>query len=59
MYFENSKTIPANYTLKDKDITFDIDITTISLDITNNEIKIIYLVNDSNNKYEYYIVRSE
>lgn len=59
MYFEKSKTISSTYTIKKEEITLDIDITTLSLTINDNEIKLNYLVTDSNNKYEYYIMRSD
>lgn len=59
MYFEKSKTISSTYTIKKEELTFDIDITTLSLTINDNEIKLNYLVTDSNNKYEYYIMRSD
>jgi hypothetical protein len=55
MYFNYLKTIPSLYTIKENDLTLEIDITTIDIDITDNEIKIIYLVNDSKNKYKYYL----
>lgn len=59
MYFEKSKTISSTYTIKKEELTFDIDITTLSLTINDNEIKLNYQVTDSNNKYEYYIMRSD
>lgn len=59
MFFEKSKTISSTYTIKKEELTFDIDITTLSLTINDNEIKLNYLVTDSNNKYEYYIMRSD
>ena len=59
MYFEKSKSISSTYTIKKEELTFDIDITTLSLTINDNEIKLNYQVTDSNNKYEYYIMRSD
>lgn len=55
MYFETSKKISSIYNLKENDLTLEINITTISIERTKNEIKIIYLVDDSKNKYEYYL----
>ena len=57
--FTKNKTKQSNYILKNENITLDIDITTLVIEIDNNAIKIDYLVNDSNDKFEYYIVRSE
>lgn len=55
MYFENNKTNECNYTIKENDISLVIAITTLSLEINDKYIKVLYLVNDSNTKYEYYI----
>ena len=55
MYFEQNKSISAIYTLKMNNINLDIDITTLSLEIKNNYIKVKYLVKDSEIEYEYYI----
>ena len=55
IYFEHSKRIPSVYTLKENDLDINIDITTKFIEITTNSIKIIYLVNESNNEYEYFI----
>ena len=55
MYFEINKTKNSIYTLKEKNITIDIKITTNVIEITDTSIKINYLVNDSENKFEYYI----
>ena len=48
MCFKKNKTIECNYIIKTNDIT-------LSLEINDKYIKVLYLVNDSNTKYEYYI----
>ena len=53
--FEKNKTIECNYIIKTNDINLFIEITTLSLEINDKYIKVLYLVNDSNTKYEYYI----
>ena len=55
IYFEQSKRIPSIYTLKENDFDINIDITTKYIENGKNSIKIIYLVNESNNEYEYFI----
>ena len=55
MCFEKNKTIECNYIIKTNDINLFIEITTLSLEINDKYIKVLYLVNDSNTKYEYYI----
>lgn len=59
IYFELNKTISSIYTIKENSISIEIDIKTIALDISDNHLKIIYNVVDSNTKYEYYIEMSE
>lgn len=59
IYFEQNKTISSLYTLKEKDITLEIDIKTLDIKTTENKITITYLVKDSNNKYEYNIEMSD
>ena len=59
MYFEENKQLPSLYTLKDNNITIDIDILTNNIEITNNKIKILYTIIDSNIVYEYNIEMSE
>lgn len=55
MYFEKNKSISAIYTLKMNNISLDINITTLSLEIKDDYIAVKYLVTDSENEYEYYI----
>ena len=59
IYFDVKKKISSSYLLKKEDFNIEIDITTISIEKGQNYIKILYLVNDSNNKYEYYLEMSE
>lgn len=59
IYFEKNKTISSIYTIKENDITIYIDIRTDYLEISNNIIKIVYTVIDSNDCYEYNIEMSE
>ena len=59
IYFEKNKTIPSIYTIKENDISLYIDIRTDYLEISNNIIKIVYTVIDSNDCYEYNIEMSE
>ena len=55
IYFESNKTTQSLYTIKENDLTLEIDIKTINIVINNNNINIIYLVKDSNTKYDYNI----
>ena len=59
IFFEKDKTISSTYNIKEFNHTVEIDITTLHIKVTEKEISVIYLVNDSDNKYEYCIVRSE
>lgn len=59
IYFEENKILPALYTIKENDLSLEIDIKTESINLTDNYIKLIYTVIDSNTKYEYYIEMSE
>jgi len=59
MYFEKNKKISSLYTLKENNITLDIDILTNKLEINTNSIKIVYTIIDSNMVYEYNIEMSE
>ena len=59
LYFEQNKKISSLYTLKENNITLDIDILTTKLEIKEKSIKIIYTVIDSNIVYEYNIEMSE
>ena len=55
---KNNNTISGN--INTKYYTFESSgNSTLSLTINDNEIKLNYLVTDSNNKYEYYIMRSD
>lgn len=59
MYFELNKKIPSLYTLKENNITLEIDVLTTNLEITEKNIKILYRIIDSNTDYEYNIEMSE
>lgn len=59
MYFETNKTISSIYTLKENNITINIDILTNKIELSENNIKILYTVIDSNIVYEYNIEMSE
>lgn len=59
MYFKKNKVISSIYTVKQNNITLEIDILTNNLEIKPNNIKIIYTVIDSNIVYEYNIEMSE
>ena len=58
MYFKKNKVISSIYTVKQNNITLEIDILTNNLEIKPNNIKIIYTVIDSNIVYEYNIEMS-
>lgn len=59
LYFELNKVIPAIYTIKENNLSMNIDIRTTNIEMNNKYIKITYTVIDSNNNYEYYIEMSE
>lgn len=59
LYFELNKEIPANYIIKENDLSLEINIRTNKIEINDKYIKILYTVIDSNNNYEYYIEMSE
>ena len=59
MSFEENKKIPSLYTLKENNISIDIEILTNKLEIKENNIKITYTVIDSNTVYEYNIEMSD
>lgn len=59
IFFEENKKISSQYTLKENNITLDIDILTNKLEIKENNIKILYTVIDSDTVYEYNIEMSE
>ena len=59
IYFGNKKQNSSLYTLKEKNITINIDILTNSLELKENNIKILYTVIDSDVVYEYNIEMSE
>jgi len=59
MYFEKNKTISSIYTLKENNITINIDVLTNEIELTENSIRILYTVIDSNISYEYNIEMSE
>lgn len=58
-YFEENKLIPSIYTIKEDNITLEINIKTNLIEINNNNIKIKYTVIDSKQEYEYNIEMSE
>lgn len=55
IYFELNKVLPANYTIKENNLSLSIDIRTNKIEIKDNYIKISYTVIDSENNYEFYI----
>lgn len=59
LYFELNKVLPANYTIKENDLSINIDIRTNKIELNDNYIKIMYTVIDSDTNYEYYIEMSE
>ena len=59
MYFKKNKKFSCLYTLKENNITLEIDIITNNIEINNNNIKILYTIIDSNIVYEYNIEMSE
>lgn len=59
LYFESNKCLSSLYTIKENNITLEIDIKTLKIVMNDNIINIIYLVKDSDNKYEYYIEMSD
>lgn len=59
IYFQKNKNLPSLYTLKKKDLTLEINIKTLNIVINDNSINIIYLVNESNEKFEYNIEMSD
>lgn len=59
LYFELNKTLSSVYTIKENNLTIEIAIKTLNIVIKENTINIIYLVKDSNNKYEYNIEMSD
>lgn len=59
IYFELNKVLPAIYTIKENNLSLEIDIRTNKLEINEEYIKVIYTVIDSNEEYEYYIEMSE
>lgn len=59
LYFELNKVLATTYTLKENNLSIDIDIRTNKIEINKQFIKISYTVIDSNNEYEYYIEMSE
>ena len=59
MYYELNKTIPSIYTIKENNISVDINIKTEKIKIEENKIYIKYIVEDSNDVFEYTIETSE
>ena len=59
IYFEKDKKIASLYTVKENNITLEIDVLTNNLEITEKNIKILYTIIDSNTSYEYNIEMSE
>ena len=58
MYFEKNKETSSTYSIKEG-YNIEINIKTNDLKITDNKIKIIYTVTDTNTIYEYNIEMSE
>ena len=59
MYFEKNKKVSCLYTLKANNLTLEIDILTNKLEIKENNLKILYTIDNSNVVYEYNIEMSE
>lgn len=59
IYFDLAKTTPAEYNIKQNNLSLEINIRTNKIELNNNKIKIAYTVIDSDNDYEYYIEMSE
>lgn len=59
IYFEENKILPAIFTVKENNLSLNIDIRTNKVEINDNCVKISYTVIDSDNNYEYYIEMSE
>lgn len=59
IYFEENKTIPSVYYVKEKGISFEIEIRTNKVKIMDNKIIVLYTVVDSNIDYEYNIEMSD
>lgn len=57
--FEDNKITTSNYYIKDQNLELEINIKVLSMQIEENIIKICYLVNDTDNEYEYKIEVSE
>lgn len=58
-YFELNKVLPTIYTIKENDLSLEIEIKTEKIEITDKYIKIIYAISETGNQYEYYIEMSE
>jgi len=58
-YFEINKILTVDYTNKENNLSWCIDIITNQTQISDSYIKIKYTVIDSDNNYEYYIEMSE
>lgn len=59
IYFEKNKIIPASFTIKENNLSLNIDIRTDKIEISDNHVKVLYTVIDSDNSYEYHIEMSE
>ena len=58
-YFEENKTIPSIYYMKEQGISLEIEIKTKKIEIMENQIIILYTVVDSDIDYEYNIEMSD
>ena len=59
MPFINNKNTTCEYTLKEHNLTLEINLKTKKLDITDTKITIDYIVEDSENEYIYQIEMSD
>lgn len=59
MIFQLNKKTNISYYIKDNNLYLDIEMKTLTINITNNIIEIEYIILDSNNKYKYYIEMSD
>lgn len=59
LFFEKNKTTTSLYSIKDQNITLEINIKTISIELFDTMIKIVYNLIDTDEIYEYQIEMSE
>lgn len=57
--FHNHKTTSSTYTIKENILNLEINIKVLSLEVSENKIKINYIIPDTNTNYEYLLEMSE